>query len=240
MSRRVRWALVGAAVLVTTSFLAIATSPTPTRAEFEWPDERELVRAHLEAARHEMSQERTSSQYRASIKALHVRAAQAVEEVSGSVLEGKGSFGKWQTVRLIGAFGDENAIRLLGRFVSQPLPAPTVVDGTSEHVDVERSEEFMSRTQAVTSIARISAHRPELRDRVISDLIGIAQRIPEMKPTALRRLRELLGSDFQSLRAHFRPEDAKFFDSYLPPPEWQKILSERMQESEKKGLRRLP
>ncbi|MFZ1864544.1 MAG: hypothetical protein WAU39_10010 [Polyangiales bacterium] len=240
MSKRNTWLLTAATVVTVTAVLTIAGSPISTRAEPEWPDERELVRAYLEAAKYEMAGERTSTRYEESITALRERAAQAVEEVSGLLLEGKGSFDKWQTVRLVGDFGDESAVRLLTRFVSQPLPSPRVTDGASERTDPEYSEEFMSRLQAVTSLARISLHRPELKDRVISDLIGIAESIPEMKPTALRRLRELLGPDFQSLRAHFGPEDAKFFDSYLPPPEWQEVLSRRMLRAEAEGLRRLP
>lgn len=240
MSKRTRWLLVAATGLAATSLLAIASSPLSTRAEPEWPDERELVRAHLEAAKYEMAQERTSNRYRESVAALRARAPQAVEEVSGILLEEEGSFDKWQTVRLIGAFGDENAIRLLGRFISKPMPRPKVTDVTSEQTDPEYSEEFMSKVQAVTSLARIGSRHTELKDRVISDLIGIAQNIPGMKPTALRRLRELLGSDFQSLRAHFGPDDAKYFDSYLPPPEWQEILSRRIRRAEENGLRRLP
>lgn len=240
MSKRTAWLLAGATILTVTSLLAIAGSPVSTLAEPEWPNEHALVRAHLEAAKYEMAQERASTQYDKSVAALRKRAPQAVEEVSGLLLEGKGSFGKWQTVRLMGDFGDENAVRLLSRFVSQPLPRPRVADGASERTDPEYSEEFMSRVQAVTSLARISSHRPELKDRVISDLIGIAKNVSEMKPTALRRLRELLGPDFQSLREHFGPEDAKFFDSYLPPPEWQEVLSRRIRRAEKEGLRRLP
>lgn len=67
------------------------------------------------------------------------------------------------------------------------MPRPKVADGTSERKDLEYSEEVMSRAQAVTSLARIGSRRQDLADRVILDLIEIAQSIPGISHRRLSR-----------------------------------------------------
>jgi hypothetical protein len=65
------------------------------------------------------------------------------------------------------------------------------------------------------------------------ELVAIAHEVPLVKSTALFELRRLLGPEFQTLRPYFGPEDAKHFDSFMPPPEWQALLRRRMDEHQR-------
>ena len=71
------------------------------------------------------------------------------------------------------------------------------------------------------SIARIAARHPELRDRIVSELVVAAHEVPLLKSTALFELRKLFGEEVQRLRAQFGPEDARLFDPFTLPSRWQ-------------------
>ena len=105
-------------------------------------------------------------------------------------------------------------------------------------IDLAYTEDVASRIQAVMSIARIASHRPELRDRVVSELVSLGRDVPLVKSTALFELHKLLGSDFQTLRGYFGSEDAHHFDRFMPPPEWQALLQRRIQEHRDKEWER--
>ncbi len=198
---------------------------------------------HLGVAILRMDPGPRSREYRESLAYLREHAPQAVEELSGLVLRERGSFRKWQLTYLLGEFGDETAIALLRIFMDEPTPRAQPSAEGSHETDLRYNEEMMSRMQAVSSTARIAVYRPELRDQVVETLIAVAQRAPALKDTAMFELDKLLGADFQSLRRHFGPEDAPYFKPFMPPPEWQGLLSRRMhkhrrQEQELRELRK--
>lgn len=103
----------------------------------------------------------------------------------------------------------------------------------SHEIDLEYTEELGSRFQAVASMARIATLRPELRDQVIETLIAVSQDAPMLEDRAMFELQRLLGPEFQSLRRHFGPEDAHYFEPFMPPPHWQGLLSRRMQKHQR-------
>ena len=187
------------------------------------------LRHHLGVAILRMDPGPRSREYRESLAYLREHAPEAVAELSGFVLREPGSFRKWQLSYLLGEFGDETAIALLRTFMDEPMPQVQPAAEGSHETDLRHSEEMMSRFQAVSSTARIAVHRPELRDQVVETLIAVAQGAPVLKDTAMFELQKLLGPDFQSLRPQFGPQDARHFKPFMLPPEWQGLLSRRMQ-----------
>ena len=186
-----------------------------------------LLMRHLARATRHMDRGAGSQEYRESIEFLRAHSQEAVAEVSGFLLEEKGSFRKWQIAYLIGELGGGDALALLRRWVEQPLPAPKVVNDGQHWVDLSFTEEGAARAQAVSSIARIATLRPALRDQVISHLLSIAKGHPELEDASLFELRALLGEDFGSIRSRFGPDDARHFEPYAPAIEWQGLLQER-------------
>ena len=186
-----------------------------------------LLMRHLGQATRHMDRGARSQEYRESIEFLRAHSQEVVAEVSGFLLEEKGSFRKWQIAYLIGELGGEDALALLRRWVEQPVPAPKVVDDGRHRVDLSFSEEGAARAQAVSSIARIATLRPALRDQAVADLLSIAKGLPELKEASFFELRVLLGEDFGSIRSQFGPEDARRFEPYALPSEWQGLLQER-------------
>lgn len=201
--------------------LGVADAPSPT--------ETRPLTDHLGVVLSRMDPGPRSREYRESLAYLRLHAAEAVSELSGPLLSEPGSFRKWQLTYLLGELGDESAVALLRTFMNEPMPQPRPAPEGSHQTDLRYSEESASRVQAVTSTARIASRRPELRDQVIDSLIAAAQRSPRLEATAMFELRALMGSDFQSLRGVFGPESARHFEPFMPPAEWQGLLSRRMQ-----------
>lgn len=195
-------------------------------------DDRPLTR-HLDTALSQMDRGLSSAEYRESLAFLRTHAADANAAVRELLLEETGGFRKWQVTYLVGEFGDEGSIALLRLLIDEPLPRPEPSREGRHEIDLAYTEELASRVQAVMSIARVASHRPDLRDQVIVELLDAARRAPMVKSTALFELRKLLGSEFQTLRGYFRPEDAKHFAPFVPPPQWQALLRRRTKKHER-------
>jgi len=213
-------AIVVLGVVATQSMGAADAPPCP---------ERRPLNHHLRQAIAHLDPGSRSPEYRESLAYLKLHARDAVTALSGIVLRGPGSFGKWQVIYLIGEFGDESAIDLLRIFTEQPKPQARPAREGSHATDIPYSEEMNSRFRAVASTARIASHRPELRDQVVETLIATAQGIPFLEDRAMFELQNLLGDEFQSLRCYFGPEYARHFEPFMPPPEWQGLLARRME-----------
>ncbi len=188
---------------------------------------------HLDTAMSQIDRGARSREYRESLAFLRTHAAEAVAEVSGVLLEEPGSFRKWQSTYLLGEFGDESAMELLRLLIDEPLPQPQPARDGSHEIDLAYAEEIASRVQAVMSTARIASHRPHLRDQVVAKLVAIAREVPFVKSTALFELRKLLGPEAQTMLHYFEPEDAKHFDPFMPPSEWQALLGSRIKEHQR-------
>jgi len=216
--------------------MGIASAPLPT--------ETRLLTHHLGVALSRLDPGPRSGEYRESLAYLRLHAAEAVSELRGPLLGEPGSFRKWQLTYLLGEFGDQSAIDLLRTFMDEPMPQPEPAHPGGHEIDLRYSEESVSRVQAVTSTARIASHRPELRDQVIESLVAAAQVSPRLEATAMFELGELMGSELESLRGVFGPEKAQYFEPFMPPPEWQGLLSRRMQkhrgEQEERREKRKP
>ena len=210
--------------------LGVSTLQRSESIEVPSADDGGPLMRHLDTVTSQMDPGVRSRAYRESLAFLRMHAADATAEVSGLLLDQPGSFGKWQLTYLVGEFGDESAIALLRDLIDQPLPEPQPAMEGPHYIDLEYAEDVASRVQAVMSTARIAVHRPALRDQVVSELVAAAREVPLVKSTALFELRKLLGPDFPTLRGYFGPEDAKSFDPFMPPPEWQALLRRRMQE----------
>ena len=209
--------------------LPIVAVPSVAVADAPLATEGGTLTHHFAVAMSRMDPGPRSRDYRESLGYLRQHAPEAVAELSGLVLREPGSFRKWQVTYLIGEFGDESALALLRIFIQEPAPRAQPAREGSHEIDISYSEEMMSRVQAVSSTARIAFHRPELRDQAIETLIGAAQGVPFLKDIAMFELKKLLGPDFPSLRRYFGREDAWHFEPFLPPPQWQGLLSRRMQ-----------
>lgn len=208
---------------------AVATQSTSvTYAPSGAIDARPLTR-HLGAVILHMDRGPRSREYRESLDYLRPHAAEAVAELSGALLREPGSFRKWQITYLVGELGDESGLALLRTFMDQPMPQVRPAREGSHATDLLYTEELASRVQAVSSTARIASLRPELHDRAVESLIAVAQQVPMLEDTAMFELRKLLGPEFQALRRYFGPEDARHFEPFMPPPQWQGLLSRRMQ-----------
>jgi hypothetical protein len=168
-----------------------------------------------------MDQGERSHEYRESLVFLRTHAREATAALAPFLIEQPGGFRKWQLTYLVGEFGDESAIGLLRELVEAPLPEPQTTSAGSHEIDLVYTEDVAARVQAVMSMARIASQRPELHDRIVSELVALAQEVPLLKSTALFELRDLLGDQLQSLRAHFAPEDARLFEGVTPPRRWQ-------------------
>lgn len=208
--------------------LALVACGRPGTAESPPDGDADLVITHLGTAMAQMDRGPRAPEYRESLAFLRAHAQELVARLRGSLLDEPGSFSKWQLTYLIGEFGDESAIRLLRDLLDTPLPNPASSRATEHEIDLRYAEELSSRTQAVMSTARIAHHRPELRPRVVSELLEIAREIPLAKSTALFELRKLLGPEFEPVRVQFGPGDAKHFDGFNPSPQWQALLSRRI------------
>ena len=200
-------------------------------------DERPLDR-HLDVVVSQMDRGARSREFRESLAFVSAHADQVVAAWSGLLLAQPGTFRKWQLAYLVGEFGDESAITLLRALIDEPLPSAQQAREGSHMIDLAYTEDVASRIQAVMSIARIASHRPELRDRIVSELVALGRDVPLVKSTAFFELHKLLGSDFQTLRGYFGSEDAHHFDGFMPPPEWQALLQRRTQEHRDKEWER--
>jgi len=212
---------IGAFGIVATQSMVVADAPPCA--------ERRPLNHHLRQAITHLDRGSRSPEYRESLAYLKLHAPEAVTALGGPLLREPGSFGKWQITYLIGEFGDESAIALLRIFMEQPKPQARSAREGSHATDIPYSEEMTSRFQAVSSTARIASHRPELRDQVVETLIATAQGIPFLEDSAMFELQKLLGDEFQSLRSYFGPEDARHFEPFMPPPEWQGLLARRIE-----------
>ncbi len=210
--------------------LAASTLLSSDIAEIPLEAEGGLLARHLDVAMSQMDRGARSREYRESLAFLRAHASEATTEVSGLLLEEPGGFRKWQVTYLVGEFGGESAIALLRLLVDQPLREPQPAGEGRHAVDLSYTEDVASRVQAVMSTARIASLRPELRDQAVAELVAIAHEVPLVKNTALFELRRLFSPELQTLRAYFGPEDAKHFDPFMPPLEWQALLGRRMQE----------
>jgi len=212
---------IGAFGIVATQSMVVADAPPCA--------ERRPLNHHLSQAITHLDRGSRSPEYRESLAYLKLHAPEAVTALGGPLLREPGSFGKWQITYLIGEFGDESAIALLRIFMEQPKPQARSAREGSHATDIPYSEEMTSRFQAVSSTARIASHRPELRDQVVETLIATAQGIPFLEDSAMFELQKLLGDEFQSLRSYFGPEDARHFEPFMPPPQWQGLLARRIE-----------
>lgn len=192
------------------------------------PESRTLTSQHMSRAVLQMDPSPHSEEYRQSIEFLRANASEAVQTVSGYLFEEKGSFRKWQLAYLIGEFGDEAAIHTLSRWVALPLAKPDFVDEDLHRTDLDYSEEVSARAQAVSSIATIASRRSALRDQAIDALLSLARESPGFKGAAFFELRMLLGPEFETLRSRVDSDDARHFEPFMPPPEWQGLLQHRM------------
>ena len=216
------WLVVLAAVpVVATQGVVVAEAPVCA--------ERRPLNHHLRNAIRYLDPGSRAAEYRESLAYLREHPQEAVAALTGPVLSEPGSFRKWQLVYLIGEFGDEDAIALLRMVMEQPKPQARPAPQGSHATDVELTEEMNSRFQAVSSIARIASHRPELRDQVVETLLAAAQDVPFLQDSALFELQKLLGPEFQSLRGYFGPEAARHFEPRMPPPQWHGLLARRME-----------
>lgn len=194
----------------------------------EPPSRISMVGEHLGTAISRMDRESKSVEYRESIEYLREHSEQAVAEVGGFLLESPGSFRKWQLAYLIGEFGGAEAVETFRRWVAQPLLGPEPSEVGQHRVDLPHTEELAARIQAVSSMARIAARRPDLRDEAVAEILSIATETPTLQGIALFELRELLGTEFESLRDRFPASEQHRFDPYMPPPEWQGLLQRRI------------
>jgi hypothetical protein len=193
----------------------------------ESPSRVSIVGEHLGTAISRMDRESKSVEYLGSIEYLREHSEQAVAEASGFLLESPGSFRKWQLAYLVGEFGGAQAVETLRRWVAQPLPRPEPSEAGQHRVDLAHSEELSARVQAVSSMARIAARRPDLRDEVVVEILAIATETPTLRGIAMFELREILGADLESLRDRFPASEQHRFDPYMPAPEWQGLLQRR-------------
>jgi hypothetical protein len=149
------------------------------------------------------------------------------------LLESQGSFRKWHVTYLLGELGDESTIGLLQELLSQPIPEAAVADPEGHAIDLGHAEEVMSRMQAVMSISRIASIRPNLRDEVVASLVEVAREVPIATSSAIYELRALLGDDVYELRAQLPRDHWWELDRFIPPPQWQGKLAEKMQERDR-------
>ncbi|MFW2387038.1 MAG: hypothetical protein ACN4G0_01775 [Polyangiales bacterium] len=176
-----------------------------------------------------MDRGRSSLEYRESIEFLRAHEVDTIDAVREVLHEQEGSFAKWQIAYVLGELGGAHTVQAIRAWLARPLPVPERGTEGSHRVDLSYSEEFAARAQGVSSIARIAGSRPALHDQAVSNLIEIAKRQHPLKDAAIFELRGLLGDDFESLRAQFGPEDARYFEPFMPPAEWQGLLQRRLQ-----------
>jgi len=179
-----------------------------------------------------MDRGRSSFEYRESIEFLRAHEVDAIDAVREVLHAKEGSFAKWQIAYVLGEFGGAHTVQALRAWLERPLPAPERGTEGSHRVDLSYSEEFAARAQGVSSTARIASHRPALHDQAVSNLIAIAKGGHPFKDAAIFELRGLLGDDFESLRAQFGAEDARYFEPFMPPAEWQGLHQSRLQRHE--------
>jgi hypothetical protein len=208
--------------------LALSVQSARPGAE-RWAREPSLVDRHLETAIRYMDLGNRSSEYRASVGFLRAHAGEALHYVRAELLDETGTIRKWQLVYLMGELVDERAIALLETLLELPLPEPQTSRSGSHAIDLRHAEEVRVRFRAVASIARIGSLEPDLRDRAVSALVDIGREMPLMTRAVIFELRLLLGEEAASLRDRFAPEYAREFDRFVPPPRWQRLMSERMQ-----------
>ena len=190
------------------------------------------IARHWETVVRDMDRGDRSPEYRASVAYLREHPSEAVHHVRGDLLRETGTFRKWQLTYLLGEIGDERAIALLETVLEAPLPAPRPVASGRHAIDLKHAEEVRVRFRAVASIARNAGIRPGLQDRAVASLVDIGRRTPFMTSAVIFELRTLLGDDAYALRSTLGPEHAHEFDRFMPPPRWQRLMSERMQERE--------
>lgn len=230
MKRAIIALLCVCALGITVEYARSVPSPRPGRVP--------IANEHLERVIAHMDRGPQSLEYRESIEYLREHSSQAVADLSGFLMEGEGSFRKWQLAYLIGEFGAGDAVETLGRWVAHPLPDPGPADPRQHRVDLPHSEEHAARIQAVSSIARIASHRPDLRDQVVEELVSIALESASLQRIALFELRALLGPDFDSLRDRFPLDERLRFEPYVPPPQWQALLERRTEEHRRQRAER--
>lgn len=208
----------------------LALSVQSARPSMEsWVREPSLVDRHVETAIRYLDFGDRSAEYRASVAFLRAHAGEALHHVRGELLDETGTFRKWQLVYVMGELGDERAIALLQTLLELPLPEPQTSGSGSHAIDLRHAEEVRVRFRAVASIARIGSLEPDLRDRAVSALLDIGREMPLMTRAVIFELRLLLGEEAIALRDRFAPQYARDFDRFVPPPRWQRLISERMQ-----------
>lgn len=190
-------------------------------------------RRHLRTAMRYMDAGERSLQYRESVGYLRRHAREVSSEVSHFLLESRGSFRKWQIVYLLGEVGDESTLALLRELLDRPVPEPLVDDSSEHFIDLHHAEEVTSRAQAVMSISRIAWVRPYLRDQVVASLVEVAREVPSATSSAIYELRKLLGDDVDDLREQLPTEHWWELERFIPPPEWQGKLAEKIQERDR-------
>lgn len=185
---------------------------------------------HLETAMSQMDAGTQSPEYRESLEFLRRHADEVTRELEGALLEAPGSFRKWQLTYMLGELGDEPAIGLLRAMLDRPLPPPASPRAEEHEIDLRYTEELTSRIQAVISTARIAAHRPELRDPVVTSLLEMRREVPMATATAEFELQKLLGPELGRILDAL---EAKRFHGFAPSPDWQARLSQRIAEEDR-------
>lgn len=179
------------------------------------------VLRHFNTALSQMDRGMGSREFRESITFLREHSDEAASQLRELLLDRPGSFLKWQLSYLLGEFGGESAVSLLAELIGAELPEAQPSREENHSTDLAYAEEVASRIQAVMSMSRIAAHRPQLQALVVRELRATARGVPMLRSTALFELRTILGPGFQ--RSHGE------FDSFLPPPDWGALLQRRMQ-----------
>jgi hypothetical protein len=204
-----------------------------------------VLREPSELARHvitlaaESDRGAESPVYRESLAFVREHAPSAVELVREVVLNEEGSFQAWHLTYLLGQFGDASGIAALRELLDRPIAPPRGEPDPSRHeLDIRHAESVATRIQAVMSIGQIASHRPELRPDAIGALVEIGNEHPMFVSSAIYELRKLLGEDADLLRDLFGSEHAREFERLIPPPRWQRLLADRIQERQRRSSQR--
>ena len=197
------------------------------------------VERHLVTLARESDRSAESQAYQESLEFLREHAPSAVERVREVLLREEGSFRAWHLTYLVGQFGEASGIAALRELLDRPIPSPRGEPDPSRHeIDIRHAEAVAMRIQAVMSIGQIASDRPELRPEAIDALVEIGNEHPMFASSAIYELRKLLGEDAVELRDRFGAEHAREFERLLPPPYWQRLLADRIQERQQSSPQR--
>lgn len=226
-----RWACVSVAMAASLALVPVGVDL------FEDPLFREPseLERHLMTLATESDRGADSEAYQKSLEFVRDHAPSAVELVRGLVLREEGSFRAWHLTYLLGQFGDASGIAALREVLDRPIAPPRGEPDPSRHeLDIRHAETVATRIQAVMSIGQIASHRPELRPEAMDALIEIGKERPMFVSSAIYELRKLLGEDADQLRNFFGSEHAYEFERLIPPPRWQRLLADRIQERQRR------